>query len=95
LVQELAPLEELDATGNSILGHLIRGAPAAQASAKDLIRSVAGLPHTAAQVAEGAKRFAALRGAEECREGLAAFLEKREPAWVARNGGATKTRRKR
>jgi methylglutaconyl-CoA hydratase len=94
LVQELTTLEELDAAVNGLLGHLVLGAPGAQVAAKDLIRSVAGIPHSTAQVADGAKRFAALRASEECREGVAAFLEKRPPAWASAPAG-TKARRKR
>jgi methylglutaconyl-CoA hydratase len=100
LVQELAVAEELDATVNGLLAELVRGAPEAQAAAKDLLRSVAGKPRSPAQLAEGAKRFAALRASDEAREGISALLEKREPAWVSeapgkvRKNKAGKTQRK-
>ena len=82
LVQEIVPPEELDGAVNQLLGQLLLGGPAAQAAAKDLIRSVAGAPRTATQVADGARRFAALRASDECREGVAAFLQKRPASWV-------------
>jgi methylglutaconyl-CoA hydratase len=93
LVQEIAPTEELDASVNELLGRLLLGGPAAQSAAKELLRSVAGTPYGAAQVADGARRFAALRASPECREGVSAFLEKRDPAWVSPS--PAKTRRKR
>src|SRR5216684_8462630 len=41
-IQELAQLEELDATVNAILGELVQGAPGAHAATKELIHAVAG-----------------------------------------------------
>jgi methylglutaconyl-CoA hydratase len=87
LVQELALAEELDGVVNGLLGQLVRGAPGAQAAAKELLRSLAASAHGAARVTGGAKRFAALRASEEFREGLAAFLEKRDPAWLNTGDG--------
>jgi methylglutaconyl-CoA hydratase len=95
LVQEIVRPEELDGSVNALLGQLLLGAPGAQAAAKDLVRSVAGTPRSLAQVADGAKRFAALRASAECREGVAAFLEKRQPSWVPGATPAGKGRRRR
>ena len=44
LVSDIAPLEELDARINELLGRLIQGGPEAQALAKEWISAVAGAP---------------------------------------------------
>jgi methylglutaconyl-CoA hydratase len=81
-VQEIVQEEELDATINAILGHLVAGGPAAHAATKDLIRAVAGKPLTQELIADTAKRIATARASEEGKEGIRSFLEKRKPAWV-------------
>jgi methylglutaconyl-CoA hydratase len=84
LVSDIAPLNELDARINELLGHLIQGGPEAQALAKEWIRTVAGAPITPDLVKESAARLAAVRTSEEGREGLRSFLAKRRPAWLGR-----------
>lgn len=58
--------------------------PHAVAQAKRLIRDVAGAPIDAALLEETAARIAEQRASADGREGLASFLEKRQPAWVPR-----------
>jgi methylglutaconyl-CoA hydratase len=82
LVQEITLPAELDATVNRILGEIVQGAPAAQASAKEMLRQVAGAPIGPELIAQTAERIAALRVSEEGQEGMAAFFEKRKPAWM-------------
>ena len=53
-----------------------------QAAAKALIRAVAGQAISDELIEDTAHRIAALRATAEAREGLAAFLEKRRPAWI-------------
>lgn len=84
LVSDIAPLDELDARINELLGHLIQGGPEAQVLAKEWIRTVAGAPITPALLQESAERLATARASAEGREGIHAFLEKRRPAWLAR-----------
>ena len=81
-VQELAVPEELDATINEILGHLVQGGPKALEESKKLIRLVAGNPITPKMRTETAQRITAVRASAEGKEGIAAFLEKRKPKWV-------------
>ena len=82
LVTDIVPPGELDARINELLGHLIQGAPNAQALCKEWFREAAGLPITPALINDGATRMATAAAAEEVREGLGALLEKRKPAWL-------------
>jgi methylglutaconyl-CoA hydratase len=84
LVSDIAPLDELDARINELLGYLIQGGPEAQVLAKEWIRAMAGAPITPDLVKESAARLAAVRASEEGREGIRSFLAKRKPAWLGK-----------
>jgi methylglutaconyl-CoA hydratase len=79
----LVETEELDATIDAILKHLLAGGPEAHARIKALIRDVAGRRPDDALAAETAQRIAEIRGSAEGKEGIAAFLEKRKPSWCS------------
>jgi methylglutaconyl-CoA hydratase len=83
LVHELVEPAALDACVQAQVSLLLRGGPLAQAEAKNLIRDISGQPADASLAEETARRIARLRGDEEAREGLSAFLEKRPPKWSA------------
>jgi methylglutaconyl-CoA hydratase len=51
--------------------------------AKRLVRDLAFSPIDDAVVADTAERIAAIRQSADGREGIASFLEKRKPRWVA------------
>jgi methylglutaconyl-CoA hydratase len=82
LVHDIYPFDELDGRINELLGALLVAGPRAQAEAKALIRAVAAQPISDAVIADTAARIARVRGSPEGREGIAAFLEKRPPAWL-------------
>jgi len=82
LVHDIVPQEALDERINELLGALLVAGPAAQAESKALIRAVANRPIDDAVIADTAQRIAAVRASAEGREGVAAFLDKRAPAWV-------------
>ena len=84
LVHQVVPVDRLDEALDSVLARLAEGGPAAQKAAKDLIFAVAHRPVNAAVIRDTAERIATIRASSEGREGLAAFLEKRKPAWTAR-----------
>jgi methylglutaconyl-CoA hydratase len=84
LVHQVVPAGELDAAVDAILTRLSEGGPAAQRAAKDLIFAVAHRPVEAGLIHDTAERIATIRASSEGREGLAGFLEKRKPAWMAR-----------
>lgn len=83
LAHEVVEPEALDAAVQQLVEALLAGGPLAQGAATELIRAVAHRPVDDAVVADTAHRIARLRATPEAREGLAAFLEKRSPNWMA------------
>ena len=84
LVHEVVPPDQLDAARDRILAAIFQGAPGAQADAKDLVFTV-DRPLTDEVMSETGRRIALRRASEEGREGIGAFLAKREPAWRREN----------
>ncbi|NLF54147.1 MAG: enoyl-CoA hydratase/isomerase family protein [Thauera phenolivorans] len=82
LVSEVVAVEELDAGVERLVQALIAGGPLAQLAAKQLIAAITGRPIDEAVGEETARRIARQRATAEAREGVAAFLEKRSPAWM-------------
>ncbi len=82
LVHEAVEPEALDAKVAEIAAALIQGGPLAQAAAKDLIRAVDNKPINDNVVEDTAHRIAHLRATPEAKDGIAAFLDKRSPAWM-------------
>ncbi|MCP4360410.1 MAG: hypothetical protein GY796_20570 [Chloroflexi bacterium] len=80
LVQYVVPEAELDAKVNEIVGHLLLGAPGAQAAIKELVSAVAGRPKEDVRTYT-ANLIAQRRESDEGLEGMSAFLQKREPSW--------------
>ena len=83
LVGEVVPAAELDAAIARLTEQLVSCAPDAQKAAKDLIAAVDGRPIDNAVSEETAQRIARRRATDEARDGIAAFLDKRPPAWLA------------
>jgi len=81
-VHELAPAEELDATVNMMLGHLVMASPNAMSETKQLIRDVVGRPIDDELTRDTAGRLARVRASDDAQEGISAFFEKRKPRWV-------------
>jgi methylglutaconyl-CoA hydratase len=82
LVHETVEADQLDAKVQEIVGALLQGGPLSQAAAKDLIHAVNNQPINDNLVEDTAHRIAHLRATPEAREGIAAFLDKRSPAWM-------------
>jgi methylglutaconyl-CoA hydratase len=82
LVNEVAPLEHLDAALTALVKPLLAGGPLAQKAAKDLITAVHGRPIDADTLEITAQRIARQRRTDEARDGVSAFLDKRPPAWM-------------
>jgi methylglutaconyl-CoA hydratase len=88
LVHDIVPMAELDQRINALLGALLVAGPAAQMECKALIRGVAHKPIDDDVIAGTARHIASVRVSPEGKEGIAAFLEKRQPAWVPEDGNA-------
>jgi methylglutaconyl-CoA hydratase len=82
LAHEVVAMDALDATVAAITAALVNNSPNAVREAKKLVRDIAGLPIDDPLLADTAGRIAAIRASSEGKEGVAAFLEKRKPAWL-------------
>ena len=82
LVHLVVAEDELESTARELVGALLENGPRALAAAKDLIAAVKDRPIDDAVLKEVAGRIAVIRVTDEGQEGIAAFLEKRKPAWV-------------
>ena len=87
LIHECVAVTELEATVERFAGQLVLGAPGALSASKQLIRDVAGATVDEQMIVDTAARIAAARASPEGREGVQAFLERRQPEWVARRKG--------
>jgi methylglutaconyl-CoA hydratase len=81
LVHRCVAPSELPSAAEEIVAHLLKGGPRALAEAKELIALVADRPIDGALRSETVRRIARQRASAEGKEGIAAFLEKRLPAW--------------
>jgi methylglutaconyl-CoA hydratase len=77
-----ADADALSQAGERAIGAVLHAAPGALAEAKALIAAVAGRAIDEHLVAETARRLVERRLSDEAQEGIAAFLEKRRPAWM-------------
>ncbi len=83
LINEVTSVDELDAGVAALIKPLLAGAPTAQKAAKDLIEAIHGRPIDDQTLEETAQRIARQRATPEGRDGVAAFLDKRPPQWLA------------
>ena len=82
LLHEVVAADAIDARTDALIAALKAAGPAAQLECKALIRGVAHRPIDADVIAGTAEHIAAVRTSPEGREGVAAFLGKRAPAWL-------------
>jgi methylglutaconyl-CoA hydratase len=81
LVTAVADDDALDGVVTSYVDALLRGGPQALARTKELLARVPGLPRDEA-FAFTAEMSAALFASDEARDGMTAFLERRDAPWV-------------
>jgi methylglutaconyl-CoA hydratase len=80
-VHEVVAADQLDARVAEIVAALVANGPAAVKACKQLVKDVSARPIDAALRDLTAGRIADIRASTEGREGVAAFLGKREPSW--------------
>jgi methylglutaconyl-CoA hydratase len=80
-VHEVVPADALDAKVDELLAALVANGPAAVRACKALVHDVASRPVDDALRADTARRIADIRASAEGKEGVQAFLNKRDPAW--------------
>ncbi|MFT4179432.1 MAG: enoyl-CoA hydratase-related protein [Thermomonas sp.] len=82
LLHEVVDADALDTAVQRQISLLLKSAPIATATAKQLVRAVCAHADGAKHDADNAALIARLRVSPEGQEGLSAFLDKRKPAWV-------------
>jgi len=80
-VHEVVAADVLDAKVAEIVAALVANGPAAVKACKLLVKDAAGRPIDEALRDDTARRIADIRASAEGREGVQAFLNKREPSW--------------
>jgi methylglutaconyl-CoA hydratase len=80
-VHEVVPADALDAKVDELVAALVANGPAAVRACKKLVQDVAARPVDATLRAETARRIADIRASAEGKEGVQAFLNKRDPSW--------------
>ena len=80
-VHEVVPADALDAKVDELLAALVANGPAAVRACKKLVQDVADRPIDEPLRADTARRIADIRASAEGKEGVQAFLNKRDPAW--------------
>jgi methylglutaconyl-CoA hydratase len=83
LLTRAVPKTGLDGETARYTDLLLRGAPGALTATKTVLREAGSMP-VAAGLARMAELSAARFASQECRQGMAAFAEKRDPDWAAR-----------
>jgi methylglutaconyl-CoA hydratase len=81
LFHEIVAADLVWARAHEIAGEISRSAPAALQLTKKMLNETIG-EHLGTLLSAGAAASAAARTTDAAREGLAAFLEKREPKWL-------------
>ena len=82
-VHEVVAADALDTTVAGLVAALVANGPAAVRASKKLVQDLAGRAIDAELRDDTASRIADIRASDEGREGVSAFLAKREPGWRA------------
>jgi methylglutaconyl-CoA hydratase len=82
-VHELVDADALEGKVAELAQALVGASPAAVKACKRLVQDVAGREIDTALIAATVEGIADIRASEQGREGVASFLQKRKPAWLA------------
>jgi methylglutaconyl-CoA hydratase len=80
LLHDVVEEDALDAAVDGVIQSILSVGPIAAREAKDLVFAV-DRPITSQVIDDTVHRIARLRATPEAKEGMAAFFEKRSPAW--------------
>jgi len=83
LAHEVTDAEHLDQKVQDVIDALLLGGPHAQAASKQLIQMVSKQPMSDVLLQQTAHHIAQVRQGAEAKEGLNAFLNKQQPAWIS------------
>lgn len=83
LLGEIVDDSDLDLMINQLVEQLLGNSPAALSAAKHLVFDIANREINEELIDDTCTRIASIRVSREGQEGLAAFLEKRSPAWIS------------
>lgn len=89
LVSEVCPGKEIEKTTQTLLDMICANAPLAIIEVKKLIKRVEILPIDEEMIRDTAQKIADRRASPEGKEGVSAFLEKREPIWPVESHNVT------
>ncbi len=84
LVHEIVPDRMMQAAAAKLIERIMLGGPKAQLASKELLRRVDGSRMDDELIGYTVEMIARLRSSPEGKEGLSAFLEKRNPVWPKR-----------
>ncbi len=82
LLHKVVEPDQLDTAVGAMIVGLLKNSPNAMRESKDLIAAIANKPITEAIKNDTAERIARVRASDEGKEGLGAFLNKRNPSWL-------------
>lgn len=82
LIHEVVPLTNLEEKAEELIAAIVKNSPQAVAAVKSVSRSIQNKPIDATMMDYTSSQIAAIRVSAEGQEGLAAFLEKRDPNWI-------------
>ena len=82
LIHEVSPADRLDEAADVFISQLLENGPEAMTASKQLVSAVANRAIDEDVQTDTAARIARQRATAEGREGVAAFLGKRPPAWI-------------
>ncbi len=82
LLHQITGSDDLDRAINNLITACLNNGPKAMREVKELIPAIASKPVDPELMNDTSKRIARVRASEEGREGISAFLEKRDPNWT-------------
>lgn len=83
LIHEVVATDVLENKVAELVGTIQKNSPHAVRAAKKLVREVGGRDISAELIANTVRQIAEIRASDEGREGVRAFLEKRQANWLA------------